>query len=241
MANHYAENPEELEELELKINLPSANTAGHTPDATQPLPDAFIQPVATMQPLSPPSHLTSDTSGFIAPQLDAISPQGQASAWHLAQDNTATSAVPSHPGFSPSPTGIDMTAFTPGVPTTYSEVDFLTQLGFPTPTQSYGGDVSSSMPVAVTVPAICTSSAASADLKLPFTPTSCEPASLFDPVPGPSCSSTPSEATGTFMPVSHLPTTEAGWSPTLSLAPFDLFAHGETSDFDAWCQSYPLS
>jgi hypothetical protein len=43
------------------------------------------------------------------------------------------------------------------------------------------------------------------------------------------------------MPVSHVPTTEAGWSPTLSLAPFDLSAHGEASDFDAWCQSYPLS
>ena len=240
MANHYAENPEELEELELKINLPSANTAGHTPDATQPFPDAdaFIQPVATMQPLSPPSHLTNDTPGFITPQLDAITPQGQASAWHPTQDNNNTSAVPSCPAFPPSPTGIDMT-FTPGVPPTYSGVDFLTHLGFPTSTQSYD-DVSSSMPVATAVPAISTSSASSesADLKLPFTPTSCEPASLYDPTPGPSWSSTSSEATGTF--VSHVPATDS-WSPTLSLAPFDLFAHGEASDFDAWCQSYPLS
>jgi len=239
MANHYAENPEEFQEL--KINLPSANTPGHTPDATQPLPDASIQPVAPMQPSSPHSDLTSDASGFIASQLDATSSQGQVSAWQPTQGNTVASAAPSDRVFSLSPTGIDMTAFTPAVLPTYSGVDFLSHpQGFPT--QSYG-DVSS-MPGAVTVPTISASSAASADLTLPFIPTNYEPASLFDPVPGPSWPSTSSQTTGTSMPVSHVPTTGASWSPTSSLAPFgqfDLLAPGEASDFDAWCQSYSSS
>ena len=238
MANHYAENPEEFQEL--KINLPSANIPGHTPDATQPLPGASIQPVAPMRPLSPPSDLTSDPPGFITSQVDASS-QGQASAWQPTQDNTVASAAPSGPLFSLSPTGIDMTAFTPGVPPTYSGVDFLGYLqGFPM--QSYGDF--SSMPGAVTVPTISASSAASADLALPFTPTNSESASLFDPVLGPTWPSTSSQTTGTSIPVSHVPTTGASWSPTSSLSPFDqidFFATGETSDFDAWYQSYSSS
>jgi len=243
MANYYAENPEEFQEL--KINLPSANTPGHTPDVTQPVPDTSIQPVTPMQPLSPPSNVTSDASGFIAPHLDAVSPQGQASAWQPIQDNTAAFAAPSDPVFSLSPTGIDMTAFTPGVPPTYSGVDFLSHLqGFPT--QSYG-DVPSSMPSSVTVPTISASSPGSSDLRLPFIPTSCEPASLFDPIPGSSWSSTSLQAAtqaGTSIPVSHVPTPGGGWSPTSSLAPFgqfDVFAPGEASDFNAWYQSYSSS
>ena len=193
-----------------------------------------------MQPLSPPSDLTSDASGFITSQLDDTSPQGQASAWQPTQDNTAASAAPSDPVFSLSPTGIDMAAFAPGVSPTYSGVDFLSYLqGFPM--QSFG-DVSSSMPGVATVPTISVSSDASADLKLPFIPTSYEP--LFDPVPEPSWSSTSLQATNTSMPVSHVPTPGASWSPTSSLTPFhqfDPFVSGEVSEFDAWCQSYSSS
>ena len=238
MANYYAENPEEFQELE--INLPSANTPGHTPDAaSQPVSDTSIQPVSPMQHLSPPSDLTSDDSGFHAPQLGAASPQWQASAWQPIQDNTAAFAAPSDPVFSLSPTGIDMTAFTPGVPPTYTGVDFLSHhQGFPM--QSYG-DVPSSMPSSVMAPAISASPTGSSDLTLPFIPTSYEPASLFDPVTVSGWSSTSSQTVtqaGTSTPV---PTSGVSWSPTLSLAPFgqfDVFAPGEASEFETWCQSY---
>jgi hypothetical protein len=242
MANYYAENPEEFEEL--RINLPSASNPGHTPDATQSVPDTSIQPVAPMQPLSPPSDMTSDASGFIFPRLDATSPQGQTSIWQPMQDNTAAFAAPSDPVLSLSLTGIDMTAFTPGVPPTYSGVDFLNHLqGFPT--QSCGDLPSSIMiPGSVTVPTISASSAGSSDLTLPFIPTSCEPASLFDPVPVSSLSSISSQGAtqaGTSIPVSHVTTPGGGWSPTSSLATFgqfDVFAPGEAGDFDAWYQSF---
>jgi hypothetical protein len=226
MRRYYAENPDQLKDIQ--VGLPLATNPGpHTPEATQPFPNASIQPVAPMQPSLPPSNLTSNDYGFFG-QLDAMSPQGQPFAGPSTQGLTATYPVASDYAPLPLPTEINTTTFTSGFPPTYSGVGFVNQpQGFPS-VYSYS-DASSSIPDAITPPTLSTSpsESSSVDLQLSFTPITpqCyELAALLEPIPqaGPSCSPGSSQA----IPAQHS-------QLDTSVMP------GTTIDFDfdAWFQS----
>jgi len=181
MAGAHAENPEHLQEIQVGLAT-TTNPGSHTPEATQPLPNISIQPVAQMFLSLPPSSLTSDGSGFLGFQLDSMSFQGQAFAGPSTQDNTA--AYPVTPDYASllSSTGLGTTAFASGCPPTYSGVGFVNPLQ-EFPVYSYG-DPSSLMPEAVTAPSTYTSpSPPSVNLQLPFSRGSYEPAALFEPAP----------------------------------------------------------
>ena len=216
MARYYAANPEHLQDIQ--VGLPLATNPGpDTPRASQPLPDLALQPVASTQPFSYPLNLTSDGSGIVDFQLDAMSPQGQAFAGPSMQGNTAAYPVTSDYTSMLPHTEIDTTVFTSGELPTYSGVGFVNQPQ-EFPMYSYG-DTSSLMPDAITVPTTHTSRPQpSVDLQLPFIPNGYEPATL-EPVPqaGPSWSS----------------------SHAFSAPPQfdDFFGPGNAIDFDTWYQS----
>ena len=182
MARFYAANPERLEEV--RVGLPFVITPGcPTIEATnvdgrlntiQSTIDVSTQAVAPMQPSLPPSDVSS---GLFSSQLDDISRQGQDFAWPSTrpEDNIATSIIPSDSTFL-SPAGIDMTAFTSGVPPAYSGEGFSNYIqDFSMPSYS---DFSLPMTDAITV----LPSPPFTDLMLPFTT---GPAALPEPVSGP--------------------------------------------------------
>jgi len=188
MARYYAANPERLEEV--RVGLPFVITPGcPTIEASnvdgrlnsiQSTIDVSTQAVAPMQPSLPPPDVSS---GLFSSQLDDISRQGQDFVWPLTwpEDNVATSIIPPDSTFL-SPAGIDMTAFTSGVPPAYSGEGFSNYIqDFSMPSYS---DFSLPMTDAITVSTttITPPSPPFTDLVLPFTT---GPAALPEPVPGP--------------------------------------------------------